>query len=318
MRKLTSLLLKAAVSGALLYLTIRLADFGSVKDRLGQIDLRWIALELLLLFWVLIPVAIRWQVILARCGVAANFVTVLRFTIIAQFFNQTLPSSVGGDGIRIWLIGRRGNWRAAAYSVFIDRAIGVVSLALLVVVCLPWSLALVRNTSGRIALIAIGVGCIAASAIFVAMSWERLRVLQRWAMTRHLAALARVALEILRSPRAALWVLALSIVVQLSSALAVWCGTRAIGAEVPLLYAVILVPPVLLITVVPVSIAGWGVREGAMIAAFVYAGLPQSDGLIVSLILGVCYLSLGALGGLLWIATPNRTDHTAASIINSH
>ena len=56
--------------------------------------------------------------------------------------------------------------------------------------------------------------------------------------------------------------------------------------------------PVVLVTVVPISIAGWGVREGAMIAAFGYAGLPTSDGLIVSLLFGAGYLVLGAAGGL--------------------
>ena len=64
--------------------------------------------------------------------------------------------------------------------------------------------------------------------------------------------------------------------------------------------------PVALIAVVPISIAGWGVREGAMVAAFAYAGLPQSDGLLVSILFGVSYLMLGVLGGLVWVLGPQR------------
>ena len=70
-----------------------------------------------------------------------------------------------------------------------------------------------------------------------------------------------------------------------------------------MLYLLFLVLPVVLISIVPISIAGWGVREGAMVAAFGYAGLPQSDGLIISLLFGAIYLVLGAIGGLVWVLT---------------
>jgi hypothetical protein len=76
----------------------------------------------------------------------------------------------------------------------------------------------------------------------------------------------------------------------------------------PLLYSLFLVPPVILVAVVPISIAGWGVREGAMIAAFAYAGLPQSDGLIVSLLFGIGFLLVGIVGGLVWVVTIDRRD----------
>ena len=99
--------------------------------------------------------------------------------------------------------------------------------------------------------------------------------------------------------------------VHLLTALAAWCGARAIDADVPLLYTIFLVPPVILVTVVPISIAGWGVREGAMVAAFGYAGLPPGDGLIVSLLFGAGYLVMGAVGGLIWIATSGRRERAA-------
>ena len=55
----------------------------------------------------------------------------MRYGFIAGFFNQTLPSTVGGDAVRIWLLGRdQGGWRIATYSVLIDRMVGVLVLAL--------------------------------------------------------------------------------------------------------------------------------------------------------------------------------------------
>jgi len=48
----------------------------------------------------------------------------MRFNLIGAFFNQTLPSSIGGDAVRLWLVPRGGaGWRAATFSIFVDRAV---------------------------------------------------------------------------------------------------------------------------------------------------------------------------------------------------
>jgi uncharacterized membrane protein YbhN (UPF0104 family) len=301
MRKALSLVVKAAVSGLLLYFALNLADIPTIRGRLSQIDLGWTALGLLMLVIQVFILALRWQLIVIHCGAGLPLARALRYSMIATFFNQTLPSSVGGDAIRIWLVGKHANWRVATYSVFLDRVIGVIALAAVVVVCLPWTLELVRNPIGRGALFLIGFGSIAAGLFFISLAWERLRVLQRWSLTRHLAAAAAIAVKILRTPRSLAPIFGLSVLIHLLTVLAAWCAARSVGANVSLLYSLFLVPPVILVAVVPISIAGWGVREGAMVAAFAYAGLSQSDGLIVSLLFGAGYLVLGIAGGVVWI-----------------
>jgi uncharacterized membrane protein YbhN (UPF0104 family) len=246
-----------------------------------------------------------------RCGADLSFARAFRLSLIGVFFSQTLPSSVGGDATRIWLLGKQSTWRVAAYSVLLDRVIGVVALALLVVLCLPFTLDLVRSPVGRAALLIIGFGCIAAGVVFVALSWQRLHFLRRWSPTQHLAAAAGIAWSILRSPSSVITIFGLSIAIHLITALAAWCIARAVGADLPLLYALYLVPPVILLTVIPISIAGWGVREGAMVVAFGYAGLVESDGLITSLLFGVGYLLLGMVGALVWVLT--GSDREAVS-----
>ncbi len=147
--------------------------------------------------------------------------------------------------------------------------------------------------------------------MFIGLASDRLHVLQRWAPTRHLAATATVALGILRSPRSLTQIFGLSFVVHGLTAVLAWCAARSVNAELPLLYALFLVLPVVLIAIVPISVAGWGVREGVMVAAFGYAGLPPSDGLIVSLLFGASYLALGAVGGVVWVVTTRRVGRNA-------
>ena len=313
MRRVLSFLTKAAISGLLLYFALDLVNFATVKDRLSQIEPSWLALELLVLLVQVFFLAVRWQMIVFHCGVDLSLARALRYSMIATFFNQTLPSSVGGDAIRIWLVGKHADWRAATYSVLLDRVIGVIALAILVIVCLPWTLQLVRNPIGRAALLVIGFGSIAAGVFFISMAWEQLRIMQRWSLTRHLAAAAGIALKILRTPASLVPIFITSFLIHFLTVLAAWSAARSVGANLTLLYSLFLVPPVVLVAVVPISIAGWGVREGAMVATFIYAGLPQSDGLIVSLLFGAGYLALGVLGGLVWVLTSERRDRGGAA-----
>ena len=310
MRNVILVVVKVAVSGVLLYFALNLVKVGTVVDRLSRIDPAWYALGLLALLAQTYFVALRWSRIAGQCGAHLPAARLFRFTMIANFFNQTLPSGVGGDAMRIWLVARETNWRVGTYSVFLDRVVGVVALALLVIVCLPWSLALVRDPVGRIALLTIGLGCLAGGVIFVGLAWERLRILQRWAPTRHLAATASVALTMLRSPGLLIRVGVLSALIHLMSAVAAWCAARSVAADLGLLNSIFLVLPVILISIVPISIAGWGVRESVMVAAFSYAGLPQDDGLIVSLLFGAELLLLGIAGGAIWILTTARAERS--------
>ena len=67
-----------------------------------------------------------------------------------------------------------------------------------------------------------------------------------------------------------------------------------------------LIPPILLIMTAPISIAGWGVRESAMVVAFSYAGLPQGDGLLVAALFGLATFTLGIVGGGVWMMGDRR------------
>jgi glycosyltransferase 2 family protein len=83
---------------------------------------------------------------------------------------------------------------------------------------------------------------------------------------------------------------------------------RSIEAPADFEQLFMLTPPIMLITMVPISIAGWGVREATMMVAFGYAGLAQADGTMVSILFGVVYFIVGALGGLVWIFSAEKAS----------
>ena len=101
----------------------------------------------------------------------------MRFNLIGTFFNQTLPSSIGGDAVRLWLVARGGaGWRAATYSIFVDRAIGLIALAIIIVASLPWSYNLIRDPDGRSALLLVDFAALAGGAGFLVLGWLPLAV----------------------------------------------------------------------------------------------------------------------------------------------
>jgi hypothetical protein len=76
----------------------------------------------------------------------------------------------------------------------------------------------------------------------------------------------------------------------------------------------------MLLTVMPVTVGGWGLREGMMVVAFTYAGLQQSDGFVVSLLFGLTFLLIGGIGGFVWLLPKEdqgNEDPMQSSIVSS-
>jgi glycosyltransferase 2 family protein len=301
MRNVLGFVVKAAVSAALLYFAFTRVNLDVLEQRLNRIDYVWLVVAILLLVLQIIFGALRWQVIVGRCGIPFGTKLALRYNFIAAFFNQTLPSTVGGDAVRIWMVGRHdGSWGAATYSVLIDRLTGVMVLALLVIVCLPWSFALIGDINGRIALLVVGFGSITACLLFITFTFVSPELRERWWVTRQLGAAAAIARNLFGSPDGAV-VFGYSLIIHALSVSAAWVVAKSVAAPLEWSQALVLILPVLLIATIPVSIAGWGTRETAMVLAFTYAGLAAADGLAVSVLLGASSFVAGLIGGVIWI-----------------
>jgi hypothetical protein len=210
--------------------------------------------------------------------------------------------------VRLWLVARGGaGWRAATYSIFIDRAIGLIALAVVIVASLPWSYRLIDDSHGRSALLVVDFAALAAGAGFLVLGRLRWPWLKRWWGTHHLHACSVIANRLIFSRQRGPKLAAISLLVHVLTVVAAWCVVRSIAA--PVLFGQIfqLVPPVIMITMLPISIAGWGVREATMMVAFGYAGLAQTDGTVVSILFGAVFFIVGGVGGLVWIFSAEKT-----------
>jgi uncharacterized membrane protein YbhN (UPF0104 family) len=88
---------------------------------------------------------------------------------------------------------------------------------------------------------------------------------------------------------------------------AAWILARGIGVDVGIEVFILLLPLVLLLSLLPISIAGWGVREGTMIACLSLVGVDAASAFAVSALLGLTYVLSGLPGGLVWLLSGAKT-----------
>jgi glycosyltransferase 2 family protein len=307
MRRILVSTAKILVSAALLYLALRKVNLSELVSRFNIASLGWIGMAIAVTFLQIFVGVLRWREIGAECGAPLATKEAMRFNLIGTFFNQTLPSSIGGDAVRLWLVARGGaGWRAATYSIFVDRAIGLIALAIIIVASLPWSYHLITDPNGRSALLLVDFAALAGGVGFLVLGKLPWFWLKRWWGTHHLHACAVIANRVIfcreRGPKIAVF----SLIVHVLAVVIAWCVVQSIAAPVAFSQIFQLVPPVMLITMLPISIAGWGVREATMGLAFGYAGLMTNEGINISLLFGAVSFIVGAFGGLVWIFSAEK------------
>jgi uncharacterized membrane protein YbhN (UPF0104 family) len=315
MRRILLSTVKILISAALLYFSLRKINLAELVSRLNVSSLGWIGLAIAVTFLQIFVGVLRWREISAECGAPLETRQAMRFNMIGTFFNQTLPSSIGGDAVRLWLVARAGaGWRAATYSIFVDRAIGLIALAIIIVASLPWSYHLITDPHGRSALLLVDFAALAGGLGFLVLGMLPWPWLKRWWGTHHLHACALIANRVIFSRDRGPKIAVLSLLVHVLAVVVAWCVVQSIAAPVTFGEVFQLVPPVMLITMLPISIAGWGVREATMGLAFGYAGLMTNEGVNISLLFGAIVFIVGIFGGLVWIFSPEKAAQGAAPI----
>src|SRR6202011_4235362 len=224
-------------------------------------------------------------------------------------------SAIGGDAVRLWLVARAGaGWRAATYSIFVDRAIGLIALSIIIVATLPWSYNLISDSDGRLALLFVDFAALAGGVGFLVLGVLPWPWLKRWWATHHIHACAVITNRVIFSREHGPKLAVLSVLVHVLAVVIAWCVVQSIAAPVVFGQIFLLIPPVMLITMLPISIAGWGVREATMGLAFGYAGLMTNEGVNVSLLFGAVSFIVGAFGGLVWIFSAEKAAQGSVPI----
>jgi glycosyltransferase 2 family protein len=290
---------KVGLSALLLWLALRELHVDSIVGRLRLLDPAVVAFGLFACAAQMVLVAIRWHKIILSLGGLLSFWRSLRIVLVSTFVNQALPATIGGDSVRVFLAWRSGvAIEPAIHGVLLDRLAGVVGLVAAGAFGLPFAVPLLIRSIGWPPIVAVAIICLAAAAMMGAAIYWR-RKLPRWPILLWIDRFLGTTRDVAMSPRLLSWALLPSVLVQILSSLFVLVVLRDFGVNVDFAACMLLVPPVILFAMLPVSIAGWGIREGALVVALGLIGVPGNDAIAASLLLGFAQLVTALPGGAL-------------------
>lgn len=302
MKKWLIFVVKAAVSFLLLWWLVSRIDLAPVAEAAGRMSSGPIVLALGLTVTASAVLSLRWVVVCRVLDIPLAVGRALWLTFVGQFFSQTLPSTIGGDVVRIWFFrSDRVSLEQAAISVILDRFCALAASLFVVTLTLPVLFTLVEDPAARWSIPLLIVAGSAGIAFLIALGGRAGQFAGRWRALRPLVAFGVAARRFSAQAVPVGAALVLAAVIIAFTMLTVWLIGLSIAAELSLIHCLVLVPPVILVAMIPVSIAGWGVREGAMVVAFGFVGIPAADALVISLTFGALLVATGLPGGVLWL-----------------
>lgn len=280
--------------------------------------LGWVLAGTLLYGTTLACAALRFDVLLRAAGIQTPFPHCLRMVLVAHFFNSVLPGGVVGD---VWRVydghdqTRRGP--AVLSVVAVERVLGLQALGLVAIGAVPFA---TRDVLGAEIFGPVAMAAAACAFAPLALLVPAVGRSVRGAANRGAFGLSRFprvkrvleetldGFAQLRADRGRLlFAVAASLVCQGVPVVAVWALAQPLAGHVQPVWFAILVPFVTLMSMLPISVGGTGVREVLFVSLFGRVGLSASAGLVLGLSIGAVNLVWAVLGGVLFAVGRRRS-----------
>ena len=309
-RKHASTLIKIAVTVLGLAFVLSQIELQTIADTLLQAQLSWVVITFVLILASLVVRAYRWFLLLRGLGLILPIGRLIALYFVGSFFNAFLPTSFGGDVMRIVEVKRDVPAEVAAGTVIVDRLTGLLMLFVMALFALPFRPAGFPQDV-LLLVVAVSIAGLAFGAILLEGS-----LIRRFG--RFLpAALSPTGngpvAKILSAVNAVGWqaigqALGISLIFNLILALWWWSAGRALGISIPFTYY-LLVIPILSISLLVPSIGGLGPRE--VVAPMLFASqIAHGEAVALSLLVFFLQRLSGVLGGPIYLWMLLRGDST--------
>jgi glycosyltransferase 2 family protein len=247
----------------------------------------------------------RWGTLISAMssGRPPGLLSVLAIFYVSTFFNYLPLGTVGGDVARVWLA-RRYPLAVSqiVLSILLDRVLVIGALIILAVATLPSIAHPLATTT-----------CFAGTAILIAgiVGFLLLRPIERlagrWRDVWLVSSILWASEELRRTMHGAgLAALVYALLAAASGALAAYCISLSLGIDVGLMAMTAVMSFVAFATALPISVAGWGVREVSMVSLLGLLGVDREAALVLSIEFGIINTLICLPGGIIWLGLRNR------------
>lgn len=301
--KVRNLLTVLRIVAALLLLGILgyFADWDQIYRLLNTFQLSQLPLVFGLITLSVLVSAFKWGILLRAQNNRVGFGSLFRIYLIGLFFNNFLPSSIGGDGIRIVLAGKYCDRTASATaSVVMERSVATVSLALLGLGGSVFAKESYPPAVGLLGMLLL-VGIIVTAILLTGWVPDFVKR-QNSKLGKAWVSFSKSAGDLKRQPRALLVNLLLSLLFQIIVAMVVASIMGGLGLVIPGLFDLFFITAAAsVLAMAPVGLNGYGLREGAYILLLRPFGYTVASALTVSILFGIFVSIFSLTGGILWM-----------------
>lgn len=311
-RKLLGSALKIIVSVGLLIVVLRQVGWREVWQTLRSARLPYLIVVAFALALLGIGVrAYRWKVLLDALGIHMSLARLTSLYFVGTFFSDFLPTGVGGDVVRAYEVAQQTeNGAGAVGTVLVDRATGLLMLFLMASMALLFGYRLVGSQVVALILLLTAAGW-GGSILLMHRDWLQRLGLLRWVEKVRQVQEVHDAVHACGS-RAIAVALGISFILNLLLIAINYLVALSLGVQVSLWYFLLFVPIISFLLMLPVSLSGWGVREGGYIYLFAQAGVAAPVALTMSLLVQSLQLALGLIGAAIYIGEGMRGLSTGA------
>jgi uncharacterized membrane protein YbhN (UPF0104 family) len=288
------------MSLVVLIVVLRRAHLSSLEVTWEASTVAWLGAALVVTFAGVLLSAVRWQRVLSALGLTVRIPTLVRHHLAGLFVSSFLPSTVGGDVLRVSrLSAANGEAPRTFASVVLERLTGWLVLPVITLVALgvnPGLFGADKNT--RFALLIALSTLVLLALVLWAVGHPKLggRLSSNAGWRRFAGAVYLGIDRLRRRPGDALSVLASGFAYQLAVVLAAFLAAEALGLHLGPTALLAFVPAVAIVQVLPITVGGLGVREGAFALFLVPLGVPEEKALALGLLVYAINLVVSLLG----------------------
>ena len=304
-----SRLIRPLISVALLVVLFRSVGFSKFLENLAGASIPWLAFGLFLVVFALVISAYKWQWLLTVQRVHVSLFKLFTSYLVGLFFNNFLPTNIGGDVVRIADIGRHtGRMPEATASVVGERILAGFALGLTAVIGLLLSYQVSSGFTGTVVGLLVLFGVIIA--VFASprarrFIGSRVAVPNLFSLRDKVRGVGSSMAVSFSNKWVLLWVIILSIGFHATVILINYAIFRALGQDVSLVYCLLVIPIIMAVQMLPISFNGLGVREGAYIIFFSsikIGDIPIGDAnaIAASLLFWALVTVVSLVGGLIF------------------
>jgi uncharacterized protein (TIRG00374 family) len=318
MKNLISMLVKVGISGAILYLLFRNIDLELFWATVKSANKWTIVLSAVIIFGTQAISSFRWQTILKK-DMFVPYKKLLSIYLVGMFFNNFLPTMVGGDVIKgYYLYKASGRGDLSLASIFMDRYSGFTAMMVLTTGALVLGFKLLEGTglAGMfVLLIASFVGMSLVIWVGPLHGWAMsiLSKVHFYGLNKKIDTTYRVLMSYKSHLDILVTIFLCSMVIQAGVIIGYYILGLGLGIEgVGLGYYFLFIPLATVVSMLPISLAGLGIREGAFVYLFTLVGASTEQALTLSLMWFALMVLVSVLGGFEYVRMGGKKDLLAA------